>query len=77
MPLKETAKAMERLKAEGVIRAIGVSNYSVDQIREFTNEVEIAAIQNPYNIFERGIEEAVLPYSQRNKLTPLAYRSLC
>jgi aryl-alcohol dehydrogenase-like predicted oxidoreductase len=77
VPMKETAKAMERLKAEGVIRAIGASNYSVDQIREFTDEVEIATIQNPYNIFERGIEEAVLPYSQRNKLTLLAYRSLC
>ena len=54
-----------------------VSNYSVDQIRQFTNEVEIATIQNPYNIFERSIEEAVLPYSQRNNLTLRAYRSLC
>jgi aryl-alcohol dehydrogenase-like predicted oxidoreductase len=77
VPQKETAKAMKELKAEGTVRAIGLSNYSVDQIREFTQEVAIDTVQNPYNIFERGIERDVLPYSQENDITVLAYRSLC
>jgi aryl-alcohol dehydrogenase-like predicted oxidoreductase len=77
VPIRETAKAMRKLKEEGEIRVIGLSNYSVEQIREFIQEVDIGTIQNPYNIFERGIELDVLPYSQRKNFTFLAYRPLC
>lgn len=77
VPIKETTKAMKELKMEGKIRAIGVSNCAVEQIRGFAQTVEIEALQNPYNIFEREIEEDVLPHSLREDITLIAYRPLC
>ncbi|MGC9444998.1 MAG: aldo/keto reductase [Candidatus Methanospirareceae archaeon] len=77
VPQEETARVMDELKEEGTIKAIGLSNYSVAQIREFEQAAAIDTLQNPYNIFERGIEHSVLPYSQSNELVLLAYRSLC
>jgi aryl-alcohol dehydrogenase-like predicted oxidoreductase len=77
VPIKETTKAMKELKMEGKIRAIGVSNCTVEQIRGFAQTVEIEALQNPYNIFEREIEEDVLPHSLREDITLIAYRPLC
>lgn len=77
VPMEETAKTMLALLDEGKIRAIGVSNFSPKQMQEFMKIAPIHTSQPPYNLFERGIESDVLPFTETNKIVTLAYGSLC
>jgi aryl-alcohol dehydrogenase-like predicted oxidoreductase len=77
VPFEETAKTLDTFKCEGKIRAIGVSNFSPIQMDRFRKGGLFAAIQPPYNLFEREIEKDVLPYAKRNSLAVLAYGALC
>ena len=77
VPIEETAAAMQALKDEGLVRAIGVSNHSPDQMDRFQEVAELATAQPPYNLFEREIEEDVLPYCGLHKIALLTYGSLC
>jgi aryl-alcohol dehydrogenase-like predicted oxidoreductase len=76
-PFEETAETMNKLFDEGKIRAIGVSNYSPEQMDEFRKTAPLHTSQPPYNIFERGIEEDVLPYCKENGIITLTYGALC
>ncbi|MFJ2991658.1 aldo/keto reductase [Pandoraea sp. NPDC087047] len=77
VPFDETAAALEKLREAGKIRAIGVSNFSPAQMDVFRRAAPLAAVQPPYNIFERAIEADVLPYATREGLVVLAYGALC
>jgi aryl-alcohol dehydrogenase-like predicted oxidoreductase len=77
VPFEETAKTLDTFKCEGKIRAIGVSNFSPIQMERFRKGGPFAAIQPPYNLFEREIEKDVLPYAKQNSLAVLAYGALC
>lgn len=74
---EETARELERLRQEGKILAIGVSNYSPEQLEAFRQFANLSTVQPPYNLFERAIEADVLPYAQRHGLVLLAYGALC
>jgi aryl-alcohol dehydrogenase-like predicted oxidoreductase len=76
-PIAETARTLEDLRREGKIRAIGVSNYSPEQMDAFRAVTGLDAVQPPYNIFERAIDADVLPYAKRAGLTVLSYGALC
>ncbi|HML95932.1 MAG TPA: aldo/keto reductase [Thermodesulfobacteriota bacterium] len=76
-PIEETAKAMNELFERGVIKAIGVSNYSPEQMDVFRKNSPLHTSQPPYNLFERGIEEDILPYCDGNKITMLLYGAIC
>jgi aryl-alcohol dehydrogenase-like predicted oxidoreductase len=73
----ETARTLDGLRAEGKIRAIGVSNYSPEQMEAFRAAARLDAVQPPYNLFEREIETDVLPYAAETGLAVLAYGALC
>ena len=75
--IEETADAMHTLFAQGKIRAIGVSNFSVLQMERFRRIAPLHVLQPPYNLFERGIETDLLPYCRRNKIAMLGYGALC
>jgi len=77
VPHDETAAQLERLRREGKILAVGVSNYSPSQMESFSRKVPLGAVQPPYNLFERSIENNVLPYARQHGLTVLAYGALC
>src|SRR5438270_2383636 len=62
VPIEETADAMASLYQQGKILAIGVSNFSVAQMEAFRRAAPLHVLQSPYNLFERGIEDEVLPY---------------
>ncbi|MGA8549997.1 MAG: aldo/keto reductase, partial [Stellaceae bacterium] len=53
VPIEETAAAMQTLYDQGKVRAIGVSNFSVEEIERFRRVAELHAVQPPYNLFER------------------------
>lgn len=76
-PVEETARAMEELYREGKIRAIGVSNFSVEQMRAFSEAAPLHSLQPPYNLFERGIEEDVLPWCRQHDIATITYGALC
>ncbi|MFT8670976.1 aldo/keto reductase [Acetobacter orientalis] len=76
-PIEETARALEKLVKAGKVRALGVSNFSPEQMDEFAQFSPLATIQPPYNLFERDIEKDVLPYAVKNNLAVLAYGPLC
>jgi aryl-alcohol dehydrogenase-like predicted oxidoreductase len=75
--IEETAEAMLTLLAQGKIRAIGVSNFSVLQMERFRRVAPLHVLQPPYNLFERGIETDLLPYCRKNKIATMGYGALC
>lgn len=77
VPIEETAAELEKLRQEGKILAIGVSNYSTEQMDAFRKAAPLASVQPPYNLFERAIEADVLPYARKNDLVVLGYGALC
>jgi aryl-alcohol dehydrogenase-like predicted oxidoreductase len=76
-PIAEVADAMSELHRAGKIGAIGVSNFSPAQMDEFRKFAPLHAAQPPYNMFERAIEQDVLPYCRDRNIALLAYGSLC
>src|SRR5579871_5207715 len=77
VPIEETAEAMRTLHEQGKIRAIGVSNFSVAEVAHFKKVAPLHVLQAPYNLFERGIEAEILPYTLANEITTLGYGALC
>jgi aryl-alcohol dehydrogenase-like predicted oxidoreductase len=77
VPVEETAEAMRLLYEQGKIRAVGVSNFSVDQMERFRRVAPLHVLQSPYNLFERAIETEVLPYCRANHIVTLGYGALC
>jgi aryl-alcohol dehydrogenase-like predicted oxidoreductase len=76
-PVAEVAEAMGELHRAGKVRAIGVSNFSPAQMEEFRKAAPLHTAQPPYNLFERAIEQDVLPYCRDRDIAVLAYGSLC
>jgi len=76
-PVEETADAMRALHEQGKIRAIGVSNFSVEQMQRFRSVAPLHVLQAPYNLFERSIEPEILLYCRRNNIATLGYGALC
>jgi len=77
VPIEETAETMSRLFQEGKIRAVGVSNYSPQQMDRFRAVAPLHTDQPPYNLFERQIDRDVLPYLRENGISTLVYGPLC
>jgi aryl-alcohol dehydrogenase-like predicted oxidoreductase len=77
VPVEETAEAMLALYEQGKIRAIGVSNFSVEQMECFRRVAPLHVLQSPYNLFERDIEAEILPYCHAHNIVTLGYGALC
>jgi aryl-alcohol dehydrogenase-like predicted oxidoreductase len=77
VPVEETAATLRELHEQGKIRAIGVSNYSPEEMARFGAVAPLHTIQPPYNLFEREIERDVLPYALGRGITTLTYGALC
>ena len=77
VPIEEVARTLRELYEQGKIRAIGVSNYSPEEMARFEAIAPIHTIQPPYNLFEREIERDVLPYALGHRITTLTYGALC
>ncbi|HZZ25536.1 MAG TPA: aldo/keto reductase [Roseiarcus sp.] len=77
VPIEDTAAAMADLQRAGKIKAIGVSNFSPAQIEAFRKVAPVQTVQSPYNLFERAIEDDVLPYCRDKDIVTFAYGALC
>ncbi|MGY2981109.1 aldo/keto reductase [Thermostichus sp. OS-CIW-30] len=76
-PIEETAAFLGQLLQQGKIRAIGVSNFSPEQMDRFRQVAPLHTAQPPYNLFERQIEAEVLPYCREHGIHTLVYSPLC
>lgn len=79
VPIAETMRAMEELVDRGMVRHIGVSNFSVAQMQD----AQAAMSRNPivcnqvlYNLKRRGIERDLIPYCEEQGITVMAYTPL-
>ena len=75
-PLAETTAALDQLKAAGKIRAYGVSNFSVEQLRLARQFGDYATHQPKYSLLDRQIEADLLPYCQGQDVGVLVYSPL-
>lgn len=75
-PIEETMATLLDLKQEGKIRAIGVSNVTPDELRAYLRSGVIDAIQERYNMLDRGIEATLLPVCAAHGVSTLSYSSL-
>ena len=76
VPLSETMEAMVSLLDQGKIRAIGVSNFSREQLAEAMTYGPIQSLQPPYSLFWRQVEQDAKPLCDSHHLSVLAYSSL-
>jgi pyridoxine 4-dehydrogenase len=65
VPLADQAGALARLRAEGKVRHVGLSEVSVEQIRRFEEIVPVVSVQNRYGLYDRASED-VLGYCAAN-----------
>lgn len=72
-PKYEAVGALQRLKEAGKIRAIGVSNFSLEQLREADRDGHVDVIQNVYNLFQREAEAQMLPFCESRSISYIPY----
>ncbi|MEK4668993.1 aldo/keto reductase [Paenibacillus alvei] len=76
VPIEETIGAMSDLVTAGKVRAIGLSEASVDTIKRAHNIHPISALQTEYSLWSRDIEEEILPVVRDLGITHVAYSPL-
>lgn len=77
-PIEDAIGELTRFKEEGLIRAIGVSNFAADDLRAAANAAQVDALQSQYNMLQRDVEAQVLPICVEKQISfipwgPLAY----
>ncbi len=75
-PVSETMGTLLALKKEGKIRAIGVSNVNLDELKAYMKVGTVDCIQEQYNMLHRDIEKTLLPTCVANNVSTLSYSSL-
>jgi len=71
--IEEGWTELSRLQREGKVRYIGVSNFSVRQMRQAMAIAPITALQPPYSIVTRAIEKENLPFTEENNKGVIVY----
>lgn len=76
VPLEETMDAMNELQAQGKIRAIGVSNFSLQDMQQVVKYGNIVSLQPPYSLFWRYADKHVREFCEQHTISLLAYSPL-
>ena len=71
--IEEGWETMAKLQKEGKARWIGVSNFSVAQLKRIAPIAPVTSLQPPYSMLVRGSEESLLPYTQENGIGVIVY----
>jgi aryl-alcohol dehydrogenase-like predicted oxidoreductase len=75
-PIEETVGAMSRLKGQGKIRFLGLSEAGAPTIRRAHAVHPITALQTEYSLWERGVEKEILPVCRELGIGFVAYSPL-
>ena len=76
-PVEETAATMAEVVRSGKARYVGVSNHRLAQLAAFNAVYPASTNQLGYNLFDRRIEDELLPYCREQGIGVMAYGSLC
>jgi aryl-alcohol dehydrogenase-like predicted oxidoreductase len=71
--VEEAWTTFAELKAEGLVRHIGVSNFDVAQLRRVQAIAPVETLQPPYSLLERDIEDEILPFVQAEGIGVVTY----
>ncbi len=71
--IEEGWATLARLKEEGKVRWIGVSNFNVEQMKRAQKIAPITSLQPPYSILSPDIEQEILPYCEQNNIGVIVY----
>jgi aryl-alcohol dehydrogenase-like predicted oxidoreductase len=71
--LDEGWSTFAELKEEGLVRHIGVSNFSVEQLTRAQAIAPVETLQPPYSLLDRGAEEEILPFTERAGIGVIVY----
>jgi aryl-alcohol dehydrogenase-like predicted oxidoreductase len=73
VPIAESANVLRELVEAGKTRAVGVSNCTLEQLKSFEEVCPVSAVQLPYNILQRDIEQRTIPYCRERGISVMAY----
>lgn len=76
VPIAETMAAMEDLVRDGKINHVGVSNFTIEQIKQANASLpksQLTSVQLSYNLLDRRVESEILPYCQSEGVALMAY----
>jgi len=76
VPVAESAGAIRQLIAAGKVRYAGASNCSLEQIQEFQAVCPLTAVQLPYNMLQRDIEQQTVPWCREQNVAVVVYWAL-
>jgi len=75
-PIQDTMHAMLKLKQQGKIKYIGVSNFKISSLKKALEVTDITTLQNQYSLLERGIEKDMAGFCKEKGVSILAYGPL-
>lgn len=73
VPVTESASGFTELLNSGKIKSVGVSNCTLEQIEAFAAVCPLSAVQLPYNMLQRDIEQQTLPWCIKNQVSVMVY----
>ncbi len=71
--IEEGWSTLAQLKQEGKVRAIGVSNFNVEQLRRAQKIAPVDSLQPPYSLIQPDVEKEILPFCQEQNIGVIAY----
>jgi aryl-alcohol dehydrogenase-like predicted oxidoreductase len=71
--IEEGWSALAELKEQGLVRHIGVSNFSVEQLRRIQQIAPVETLQPPYSLVAREVEQGLLPFAEREGIGVIVY----
>lgn len=73
VPVEESVGALADMQREGKIRHIGVSNFTLDQMKRIRDEARIVSLQNRYSVMSRRDQEPIIEYCEQEQITYLPW----
>ena len=73
VPVVDSVGALAEMQREGKIRHIGVSNFTLDQLKEVRDEARIVSLQNRYSVMDRRDQDAIIDYCEAEQITYLPW----
>jgi aryl-alcohol dehydrogenase-like predicted oxidoreductase len=73
VPIEDSAGALLELMREGKTRSVGASNCTIDELEAFATVCPLAAVQMPYNMLQRDIEQRTIPWCRERNIAVMVY----
>ncbi|MBE8986961.1 aldo/keto reductase [Nostoc sp. LEGE 12450] len=71
--IEEGWTTLTKLKDEGKVRYIGVSNFNVEQLKRIQEIAPVTSLQPPYSLVKRDVENEILPFCKENNIGVIVY----